>query len=49
MFEEARLLRIEKIGFLPAFDADQAELGANYGKMAEDGRAYLNSLPDDSD
>jgi hypothetical protein len=49
MTEEARLRRIEEIGFLPAFDADLSRDIATWGKLARDSRAFSNSLSDDSD
>ena len=41
--------RIEKMGAIPAFDADMRALSEGYGKLAADGRAYLATLSDDSD
>jgi hypothetical protein len=41
--------RIEEIGEWPAFDEDMAKLGASYGRMASEGKAYLAALSDDSD
>jgi hypothetical protein len=41
--------RIEKMGAIPAFDADMKALSEAYGKMASDGRAFLATLSDDSD
>jgi hypothetical protein len=41
--------RIEKMGAIPAFDADMTALSEAYGKMASDGRAFLATLSDDSD
>jgi hypothetical protein len=47
--ENARREGIEKMGFIPAFDADMAALAKNYGKMAAEGKEFLATLSDDSD
>jgi hypothetical protein len=47
--ENAKRERIEKMGIIPAFDADMAALAENYGKMAAEGKAFLATLSDDSD
>ncbi len=47
--ENAKRERIEKMGRIPAFDADMAALAANYGRMAAEGKAFLATLSSDSD
>ena len=48
--ENAKRDRIEKMGIIPAFDADMEALANNYGQMAQGFRDFLNTLtPDSSD
>ena len=47
--ENAKRERIEKMGIIPAFDADMAALASRYGQMAAEGKAFLATLSDDSD
>ena len=46
--ENAKRARIEKMGVIPAFDADTGAMAAQYGAMAAEGRAFLASLSGDS-
>ena len=41
--------RVERMGVIPAFDEDMKNLAAQYGKMGDDGRAYLSTLSQSSD
>jgi hypothetical protein len=41
--------RVERMGVIPAFDEDMSNLAAGYGKMGDDGRAYLSTLSQSSD
>ena len=47
--ENAKRERIERMGFIPAFEADMEALANNYGRMAAEGKAFLATLSDDSD
>jgi hypothetical protein len=47
--ENARLERIENMGFIPAMDADMAALAESYGRTAAEGKAFLATLSDSSD
>ena len=46
--ENAKRERIERMGVVPAFDADMKALADKYGTMAAVGKAFLASLSDDS-
>jgi hypothetical protein len=47
--ENAKRERIEKMGQIPAFEADMAALAENYGRMAAEGKAFLATMSSDSD
>ncbi len=48
--ENAKRDRIEKMGIIPAFDADMKALANNYGRMVMEGKDFLVTLtPDSSD
>ena len=46
--ENAKRERVERRGPFPAFMADMTALAATYGKMSDQGRAYLATLSDDT-
>ena len=47
--ELAKLQRVERIGLIRVFEEDSAQMAASYGRMSEDGRAYLATLTPPSD
>jgi hypothetical protein len=46
--ENEKRERIERMGAIPAFDADMAALANNYGTMSAQGSAFLDTLSDDA-
>ncbi len=47
--ELAKQQRVERIGLIRVYDEDSAKIAAGYGKISEDGRAYLATLSPLSD